>query len=486
MEFCSWLYGRDKGVDESDMAVTKIHGIKATVDKAIEYICNPVKTNEQIYVSSFACSPETAALDFKYTLDHAREQLLSDGQIRENKAFHLIQAFSPGEIPPKEAHTIGKELADQLLEGKYSYVLTTHIDKGHVHNHLIFCAADNIDHNHYHDCRKNYWYIRKLSDRLCTEHGLSVIKYSENRGMKYNEWSANQNEKGWKTQIRKDINQAIKASSTYNDFIALMNAKGYEMKNTSLNESGGKYIAFRPAGKDRFVRGSSKSLGGNFTKERIKERIENKKERRSLFTQSNQMSQLIDTTTDATKISENIGLRKWATKENLKIAAHTYSIMNSKNIHNFAELNERINALKKQTQTANISIISIEHQLRELSEIIKFTEQYHENKPYNDRYEKVKDKDKFLRKYESQIILFAGAEHMLQHMGIDSQHMKLENMKKLYDDLNLRKKQLSSQHKTSASSLKELEQIKRNMEEYLQISPQDQEKPFVSNSVHEL
>ena len=77
------------------MAVTKIHGIKATVDKAIEYICNPAKTNEQIYVSSFACSPETAALDFKYTLDHAREHLLSDGQIRENKAFHLIQAFSP-------------------------------------------------------------------------------------------------------------------------------------------------------------------------------------------------------------------------------------------------------------------------------------------------------------------------------------------------------------------------------------------------------
>ena len=114
------------------MAVTKIHGIKATVDKAIEYICNPDKTDEQIYVSSFACSPETAALDFKYTLDHTNEQISSDGQNRENKAFHLIQAFAPGEVSYEEAHTIGKELADQLLEGKYSYVLTTDIDKGHM------------------------------------------------------------------------------------------------------------------------------------------------------------------------------------------------------------------------------------------------------------------------------------------------------------------------------------------------------------------
>lgn len=124
------------------MAVTKIHSIKSTVDKAIEYICNPNKTDENQYISSFACAPETAALDFKYTLDHTTEST------HENKAFHLIQAFEPGEVSYSEAHTIGKELADEVLQGKYSYVLTTHIDKGHVHNHIIFCAADNINYNH--------------------------------------------------------------------------------------------------------------------------------------------------------------------------------------------------------------------------------------------------------------------------------------------------------------------------------------------------
>ena len=104
------------------MAYTKIHAIKATVDKAIDYICNLDKTDEQIYVSSYVCSPETAAIDFKYTLDHCREN-------SPNKAYHLIQAFAPGEVGFEEAHRIGKELADKLLEGKYSYIVTTHIDK---------------------------------------------------------------------------------------------------------------------------------------------------------------------------------------------------------------------------------------------------------------------------------------------------------------------------------------------------------------------
>ena len=129
------------------MAYTKIHAITATVDKAVAYICNPDKTDESIYISSYACAPETAAIDFKYTLDHCREN-------SPNKAYHLIQAFAPGEVSFEEAHQIGKELADKVLEGKYSYVVTTHIDKGHVHNHIIFCAADNFEHNKYHDCKQ--------------------------------------------------------------------------------------------------------------------------------------------------------------------------------------------------------------------------------------------------------------------------------------------------------------------------------------------
>lgn len=137
------------------MAITKIHAIKATVHKAVAYICNPAKTDESILISSFGCSPETAAYDFKFALSKTN-------QADPNKAFHLIQSFMPGEVSYKEAHLIGIELADKVLEGKYSYVVATHIDRGHVHNHIIFCAADNINHEKYHDCKKSYYHIRSI------------------------------------------------------------------------------------------------------------------------------------------------------------------------------------------------------------------------------------------------------------------------------------------------------------------------------------
>ena len=148
------------------MAYTNIHAIKATVDKAIEYICNPDKTDEQIYVSSYACAPETAAIDFKYTLDHCREN-------SPNKAYHLIQAFAPGEVGYEEAHRIGKELADKVLEGKYSYVVTTHIDKGHIHNHIIFLIEvlelrnrlSDIQQEaiYFRGCYDSVWYLKKAA-----------------------------------------------------------------------------------------------------------------------------------------------------------------------------------------------------------------------------------------------------------------------------------------------------------------------------------
>lgn len=141
------------------MAYTKIHAIKATVDKAIEYICNPDKTDKQIYVSSYACAPETAAIDFKYTLDHCREN-------SPNKAYHLIQAFAPGEVGYEEAHRIGKELADKVLDGKYSYVVTTHIDNGHIHNHIIFLIEVLELRNRLSDIQQEAIYFRGCYDSV--------------------------------------------------------------------------------------------------------------------------------------------------------------------------------------------------------------------------------------------------------------------------------------------------------------------------------
>lgn len=165
------------------MAYTKIHAIKATVNKAIAYITNPDKTDEKMLVDSFACSPESADIEF----DFALKKTISAGP---NKAYHLIQSFMPGEVSYDEAHAIGKELAERLLNGQYSYILATHIDHEHIHNHIIFCAADNIHHRKYDDNKRSYRHIRHLSDKLCMEHNLSIISVGKKRGVKYNEWAS--------------------------------------------------------------------------------------------------------------------------------------------------------------------------------------------------------------------------------------------------------------------------------------------------------
>ena len=453
------------------MAVTKIHGIKTTVDKAIEYICNPDKTDQKLYISSFACSPETAALDFKYTLDHTHDRR---DPYNANKAFHLIQAFSPDEVSYKEAHQIGKELADRLLDGKYSYVLTTHTDKGHVHNHLIFCSADNITFSHYHDCKKSYWKIRNLSDTLCQEHNLSTIMPDGKKGMKYNEWTANKSESSKKAQLRKDINQTIRIVSTYSEFLTFMEAKGYEIKNAEFGETSRKYITFRSLDMSRPVRGSTKSLGQNFTKERIKERIENKLHRTTV---PSVRKKLIDTNTS--NIAGNIGLQKWANKENLKIVSAEYNKMLTHNLHNFSELEDRIALLHMQQKEVNTTVVSLESQIRHLREMLKYAEQYQKNKIYDDHYKSSRDPDRYFRKYESQIILFAGAEHILQENGIDLKHLNTNKLQEQISVLISKKKSLNTQYISFKQEIKELELIRQNLSKYLK-----QDVPEIQKSSH--
>ena len=435
------------------MAYTKIHAIKTTVDKSINYICNPDKTDEKMFISAFACSPETATIDFKYTLDHCREN-------SPNKAYHLIQAFAPGEVSYEEAHQIGKELADRLLQGKYSYVLTTHINKASVHNHIIFCAADNIEHNKYHDCKQSYYHIRHLSDTLCKEHNLSIILPSGERGKTYNEWQTDKTESSWKTQIRKDINASIKSASTYEEFLLLMKTKNYEIKGEELGKTSPKYISFRPLDKERFVRGSVKSLGKEYTKERIKERLELKQERKKILAKKDYTSQkLIDTSKE--KFQNSIGLKRWATIENLKIATQNYLEIGS-----LSELEHEISLKTTAGKTAKQNVVKLEHQLKDLGEIIKYAEQYKTTRPYYLNYKKVKHPDAYFQKYESQLILYGGAKHMLEQAGIDLKTLNIEKLKTKYEELIKQKVELTSTYKTWEKDVRDLNKKLRVFQQY--------------------
>ena len=352
-------------------------------------------------------------------------------------------------------------MLSSVLEGKYSYVVTTHIDKGHVHNHIIFCAADNLEHNKYHDCKQTYYRIRKLSDELCSEHNLSVIIPSGERGKKYNEWQSDKSGAAWKTQIRKDINAAIKSSSTYEEFLLLMKAKGYEIKGENFGEDAPKYISFRPLGKDRFVRGSVKSLGREYTKERIKERIALKKERKAVIPKRDYANRkLIDTSDE--KFQNSPGLQRWAAIENLKIAAQAYNEAGS-----IRELEEKIAATAATGKEAKQTVRKLENRIKDLAEIIKYAEQYKASKPYNIAYKKSKNPDAYFRKHESQIILYGGARRMLEQAGISLKGLNIDKLKAEYQELTAQKKELTATYKNCEKELKSLNRKLENLNQYL-------------------
>ena len=135
------------------MAITKTHPIKSTLKAAIDYICDPTKTDGKLLVSAYGCTAETADIEFGWTRRHAIDKGYNLGR-------HLIQAFSPGEVSPEEAHEIGMQLAKEILGGKYEFVLTTHVDKGHIHNHVIWNAVSFVDHKHYHSNKRSYHFTR--------------------------------------------------------------------------------------------------------------------------------------------------------------------------------------------------------------------------------------------------------------------------------------------------------------------------------------
>ncbi|CAM3659488.1 relaxase/mobilization nuclease domain-containing protein [Cohnella lubricantis] len=228
--------------------------------QAIDYAVSDVKTERQLYVSGINCDPLTAYEQMQRT---KRQFQKMDGIV----AFHGYQAFAPGETTPETAHAIGVKLAQELWGDRFEVVVSTHLDKEHLHNHFVLNSVSFMDGKRYYDNKASYALLRRTSDRLCREHALSVIEQPEpGKAKHYGEWKADRKGKPtWRGLIRSDVDQAIAASMTWTQFIASLQKRGYEVKTTV------KHVAVRPPGKERFVR--LRSLGDDYTEEALKQRI---------------------------------------------------------------------------------------------------------------------------------------------------------------------------------------------------------------------
>ena len=436
------------------MAVTKIHPIKSTLKKALDYIENPDKTDEKLFVSSYGCSYETADIEFQMLLDQA----LKKGN---NLAHHLIQAFEPGETTPEQAHEIGRQLADEVLGGKYPYVITTHIDKGHLHNHIIFCAVDMANQRKYISNRQSYAYIRRTNDRLCREHGLSVVMPGKDKGKSYAEWDAQRKGKSWKAKLKTAIDAAIPQARDFDSFLRLMEAQGYEMKR-------GKFISFRSPGQERFTR--CKTLGVDYTEEAITRRIKGLAVDRGPKRKVEQGISLRIEIENNIKAQQSAGYARWAKLYNLKQAAKALNFLTEHQIESYEGLESRLDEISTANDEAAAALKAVERRLGEMALLIKQISTYKQTRPVALEYHRAKDKAAFRREHESQLILYEAAARALKEAGMK----KLPNLYALkaeYKKLDGERERLSEQYNEVKKELKEYGIIKQNVDSILRVTP---------------
>jgi len=415
------------------MAVTKIKAIRGTLSKAIAYILNPEKTDEKLLVSSYGCASETAAREFEWTRRIAGQKGMNPVRII---ARHVIQSFEIGEVTPELAHEIGKQFADEILGGKYEYVLTTHIDKDHVHNHLIFNAVDFVDYHAYKSYKRIYYDMREVSDRLCKENGLSVIPPSQNKGMGYKEYTEAKRGTSWKQKLKQTIDRLVITAKDYDDFLRLMQEAGYEIKT-------GKYISFRAEGQERFTR--SKTIGENYTEERIKERIAGWTPRRSQRQATPKCISLIGDIQERIRLIDSKGYEHKAKLTILKEAARTLNYLTENNLLQYADLEKKVEDVHSSYDRTGKELKDVEARLREVQPLIKNISNYQRLKPVYDAFQKAKDKSGFKAKHEAELVIFEAARSTLLAMQGDEklpslktlqaeQQRLLEEQQRLYDE----------------------------------------------------
>jgi len=428
------------------MAITKTHPIKSTVNNAIEYILNPDKTDGKILVSSFACSLETADIEFDFT---RKKSPSFRGNVL---ARHLIQSFSPGETTPEIAHEIGVKLADNILDGKYEYVISTHIDKGHIHNHIIFNSVSFVDYKKYRSNKVSYRNIRRISDELCSEYGLSVVKENEN----HREYKPKFNLTfGKKALLKLHMDMSILNSDNYDSFISSMEKHGYNIK--FKNDS----IYFCSDSMKRFM--DSKFIGENYTINNIKNRITNKS---ILHEKLGLIIEIQKSIYSVPKGNQYYQLR--AKIHNLKKLADTLNYITEKGYTTLEKFNYEYDVCQICFDNTLNSIKQNEERLKQLSILIKQIDTYTRLKP---KYSKVNATS--MIKLTPEYILYKNTYDNLKANSFPA----IVDLRKEYKEICERNKILYDIYSQNKSKIEQFDIIKSNIDSLLNF-------PDLINSEH--
>jgi len=470
------------------MAVTKIKPIKGGLKRALDYIQNPDKTDEKILVSSFGCAYETAYEEFEFTLSKAMQK-------GNNLGHHLIQSFEPGESTPEQAHEIGRRLADEITKGRHEYVLTTHIDKGHVHNHLIFCAASFIDHKKYISNKRSYYEIRNFSDKLCKEYGLSVVVPGQDKGKHYAEYAADLMGGSWKSKLKTAIDTLVPESKDFEDLLKRLEATGHEIKR-------GKYISVRAPGQERFTR--TKTLGVDYTEGAITKRIAGEytlaappaehegnviefaaapgdsagidvdmfaaatTQDTHTYTRPAPAVNLIQDIENCVKAQQSAGFARWQKIQNLKEVVNTINFITENKLLQYGDLESKAAEVAAAFDSTADTLKVAEKRLANMAGLLKNISNYQQTKPIIDGLKTAKNKDAYRREHESAFILHEAAARALKaHAGEGGKLPNPSTLQAEYMRLTEKKNTLRAEYGNLKQQAREYGVIKKNVDSIL-------------------
>jgi len=423
------------------------------------YAMNPDKTNDREFISAYECDPRTAENEF---LLSKREYQMLTGRRQKNDviAYQIRQSFKPGEVTPEEANQIGYELADRFLKGEYPFVVCTHTDKAHIHNHIIFSSTDLDCKHKFRNFFNSSFAIRKLSDLICTEHRLSVIENPAGRSKPYNQWQGKETPLSHREQIRLAIDDALaKHPSSFENLLSMLAAAGCEIKKR-------KNPSIRMAGHDRFARFDT--LGPGYSVEDLQAIIAGKKkvpQRKNKRADKKRINLIVDIQAKMQQ-GKGPGYERWAKSFNLKQMAETVLYLQEHELLDYSELAKKTDASSAAFNTLSKQIKSTEKRMAELAVLRKHIINYVKTKDVFVGYRKAGYSKKYLAEHEKDILLHKAAKKFFDETKVQ----KLPTVKTIdaeYAELLAKKKETYSDYQKARAEMRELLTVKANVDRIL-------------------
>lgn len=449
--------------------IGKGRDISTAIADIIDYVENPQKTDFGKFIYGYECDTRIADAEFLLSKRQYFNQTGRSQGADDVIAYHLRQAFKPGEVTPEEANQIGRELALKLTKGNHAFVVCTHIDKHHVHNHIIINSTTL-------DCQKKFrnfwgstWAIRRMNDKLCLEHGLSIVEDPKPSRTHYGTWLGNKKQPSFQEQIRRAIDAALEEKpKDFEELLKKLEAAGIEVNRER------KHLRFRVPGQEKYTR--CDTLKGDYTEQAIKERIAGtrtvKPRRVAPAKPVSKVGLLVDIEA-AIRAGKGPGYERWAKVFNLKQLSQAVIYLKEHGNMSYEDLQERTVAVTERFNALSTQIKDLESKMTADGELQKQIVNYAKTRAVYIEYRKAGYSKKFRSEHETEILLHQAAKKHFDSLGIT----KLPSVKSLreeYAGLLEQKRKAYAAYKQARAEMKELHNVKANVD-YLLEFPAGQE-----------